>query len=448
MRPVWRLLLPVAPLAALAVVLISTMNRAPRGNVLLVVVDTLRADRLGAYGWHKNTSPHVDLLASQGALFEQMICQVPQTLPSFCSILTGTYPVTHSVRVNGLFALPSEPATLAEVFRRNGYRTAAFIAGFPLDSQFGAGRGFELYDDEMRSVRPMAGLERAPDGTFKWQGYTTTAFESTADVVAEQVMSWLDKHHDEPFFLMVHYFDPHHDYAPPARFRTLFPNPYSGEVAFVDEQFGRVLAKLDELALAEQTLVVFTADHGECLGEHGRYFHQSQLWNAALQIPCIIRWPGRVPAGTRISGSCRSVDIMPTILELAALPVPAQVQGTSLLAAMHTGETGDLAGYFENLYGKLEVTSGITRQGIQRGNWKYIYSQRDHPPPGGASERRELYDLSTDPEELVNLAGERPEQAEQLHNALAEFLRTQPAGEARTLAPDDETRAKLKALGY
>lgn len=441
------LLLGAALLLAVVVGYVVIGSDSPP-NVLLVVVDTLRADRLGCYGWNENTSPNLDRLASDGILFEKMICQVPQTLPSFCTILTGTHPVTHSVRVNGFFSLPSRAVTLAEVFRDEGYRTAAFIAGFPLDSRFGMDQGFETYSDEMKSHRPMLGLDEADNGAFDWLGHDTESFENTADVVTEQALRWLDEEDGRPFFAMVHFFDPHHDYAPPAAFRGKYRHPYSAEVAFTDQNLGRLMDRLREKGLEDDTLVIFTADHGECLGEHRRFFHQDQMVDAAIHIPFVARLPGKLPRDRRIPGICRSVDIMPTILDLAGLPLPEGIEGSTLVPDIGAGSAKDRICFFETLYGKLENDNGVTRLGIQDGNWKLVLNRLENPATGRGKEFIELYNLAADPDELNNLAAASVADRDRLRDLLGKFLKEHPPGRANVMAPDDATRRKLKALGY
>ncbi len=434
--------------ALLGTLLLWKGAREKPANVLLVVVDTLRADRLGCYGWQEETSPNIDALASGGVLFEKMICPVPQTLPSFCTLLTGTYPLTHGVRVNGIFSLPERAVTMAEIFKEGGYQTAAFIAGFPIDSRFGTNQGFDTYFEEMRSERPMQGLKKGEDGTFNWSGHSTPNFENTADIVTDEALRWLADRDDRPFFMMVHYFDPHHDYAPPEKFRAAFPHPYSGEVAFTDDQLGRLISELDRLGLSDDTLVVFTADHGECLGEHGRYFHQGQLSDAALHVPFVLRFPGRLPENRRIQGNCHSVDVMPTILEAVGLPLPTTFEGESLVPAFEKGSTESPPCYFESMYGKLEIKNGLSRQGMTHGAWKFVYNRLEEPGTGRVLQGIELYNLAEDPEELSNVEGKYPEVRSRLHGVLQTFLADHPEAEADPFVPDQGTVNKLKSLGY
>jgi len=420
----------------------------PRHNLVLVVVDTLRADHLGCYGWHEETSPNVDGLARDGVLFERMLCHVPQTLPSFCSLLTGTHPPTHGVRTNGIFSLPGSARTLAEVLRDEGYRTGAFVAGFPLDARFGIDQGFETYGDEMRTQRAHADRPDNED----WLGHGTSAFETSADLITDDALRWLDGGDGRPFFLLVHYFDPHHEYVPPEGY-TGFEHPYSGEVAFADAQLGRLLDRLDELGHRTDTLVAFTADHGECLGEHGRLQHQAVLFEAVLHVPFLLRLPSALGAdgpakGTRIEGTCGSVDVMPTLLELCRVPVPGTVEGTSLVPALEAGHTERDEAYFESLYGALEIDARVTRTGYARGPWKLIRNVARDPETGREAQAFELFNLAQDPDELRNLAQRRGPVVDKLRAALEEFERAHPPGSADVITPDSAVIEKLKALGY
>ncbi len=417
-------------------------------NVLLIVVDTLRADHLSCYGWGERTSPNIDRIASEGVLAERMICQAPQTLPSFCTILTGTYPPTHGVRANGRFALSPDAITAAELFREQGYRTGAILAGFPLDSRFGLDQGFESYDDEMTSHRPMAGMKEWDDGSFLWLGNSVENFENTADVVTGKAVRWLGDGDNRPFFLMVHYFDPHHDYAPPERFRGEFAHLYSGEVAFVDEQIGVLLDEIENEGIRRNTLVVITADHGECLGELGRYQHQEYLTEGALHVPFIASWPGVLSEGLRLKGLCRSVDILPTLCGLTGIESPERLEGVSLAGALERGRTGDPSCYSETLFGLLEGNTGRVRRGITSGRWRFIANERRRRGREPEKLGDELYDLETDPIEENNLMSSSPDERAEMKALLERFLREHPEKKAIPLRPDRDAMKKLKALGY
>ena len=415
-----------------------------RSNLLLVVFDTLRADRLGCYGWPAPTSPNIDRLAREGVLFERAMCHVPQTLPSLSSILTGTHPPTHGVRTNGIFSLADSATTLAETLGDQGYRTGAFVAGFPLDRRFGVSQGFETYGDVMRTpAQPPAAGEEGD-----WLGHGAQAMETRGDYITDDAIAWLEEGRgdDRPFFLMVHYFDPHHEYSPPEP-HTGFDHPYEGEIAFADAQLGRLLEHLERVGHAGDTLVAFTADHGECLGEYDRVQHQGVLVEATLRVPLVLHHPGRLPAGKRVRGLARSVDIMPTVLELLGAPVPAAVEGVSLVPSIERGRTGQREAYFETLYGLLEYDASVKRTGIVRGKWKLVHNQR-RDEVGRAFEIYELYHLSEDPDELQNLARERPRLVESLREALEAFEARHAGGEAEVVSPDAATLERLKALGY
>lgn len=439
----------VGPALAVALALgCGACGGQARPNLLLVVVDTLRADRLGSYGWHEPTSPHVDGLAREGVLFEQLHAQVPQTQPSFATLLTGTYPVTHGVRGNGLFALPQQATTLAELLHDAGYRTGAVVGGFPLDARFGLGQGFDDYLDEMKSSAPMRGLRVGADGRRLWAGHSVGNFESTAVQVADQAVHWLEQLRERPFFLMVHFFDPHHEYRPPEPFAHRFSHPYAGEVALVDRELGRLLGTLDTLGLAEDTLVVFTADHGECLGEWGRHNHQQYVTEATVHVPLVLRLPGVLPAGLRVRGLARTVDLLPTLLDLLGLPLPPWVQGRSLRGAIAAGETDVPFTYFETQWGRLEGSSGVTRQGVSDGRWKLVRAEAPARPGHPARVSLELFDLSRDPEETRDVAARYPEQLRRLSAELEGFVHTYPTGHADVLEPSPELVQHLKALGY
>lgn len=235
----------------------SASVQTARYNVLLVTIDTLRADRLGCYGYAGAATPVLDALAARGVRFATAIAHVPLTTPSHASILTGLTPLRHGVRDNGDFVLPDRIPTLAEAFHDAGYRTAAFVSGFPLDRRFGLARGFDTYDDHL------------PHGEDRRR---SAYVERPADQTTAAVRSWLEGGTPSPWFLWVHYFDPHSPYEPPPDFAARFAGrPYDGEVAFVDAQIGVLLALLEAKGLAPRTRVLVTADHGESLGEHGGF---------------------------------------------------------------------------------------------------------------------------------------------------------------------------------
>jgi arylsulfatase A-like enzyme/predicted Zn-dependent protease len=407
----------------------------PRLNVILVTFDTTRADHLGCYGYTSARTPTVDRLAAEGVLFEDAHSSVPLTAPSHSTILTGKFPMAHGVRDNGLFVLASEQHTLAEILKENGYRTGAAIGGFPLLAKYGLNQGFDFYDDRLspKYDSPLAGGPPKRD-TFSFE-------ERRAARVNEAVFDWLGTKtkKDEPFFLWVHYYDPHQPLNPPVPYDQLFADsPYDGEIAYVDESLGTLLDRLKRDGVYDRSLIVLTADHGEGLNEHSELTHSYLLYESTMHVPLVLRGPGVAP-GRRVPGRVRLVDVAPTVLDALGIPVPADMQGRSLEPLL-TGASQarvERTHYAETLSPRLSQSWGELRA-LYEGQWKYIHG----PKP-------ELFDLAADPKELHNLVTERPDQATAMREALAEFLRrNSPPGGTRMSPVDDETRARLEALGY
>ena len=344
-------------LIALAVAAIATigwrLSPFARGktirNVLLISIDTCRADHLSCYGYTRLATPHVDALARDGVRFTSVITPFPMTLPAHCSMLTGSYPETHGVQGN--FAhLAASNVTLAKAMRSAGYQTAAFVGGFPMSSQFGVGQGFETYDDQF-PVPKSAGLER----------------ERKAEEVSRLGMAWLNSHGSQPFFLFLHYYDPHYPYDPPPP----FPETYDGELAYVDGWIGKVIDKLRDLGLYDNTLVVLVGDHGEGLSERGELEHGFLIYQNTLRVPMIIRVPGG-PSGARVDENASLVDVVPTVLGFTGLKPAKQVQGIDL-SGWAMGAPGSKARrplYSESLWPELYGCCGL--YGVIDGNWKYI----------------------------------------------------------------------------
>jgi arylsulfatase A-like enzyme/tetratricopeptide (TPR) repeat protein len=405
--------------AALALLVASCSEDRPR-NVLLISIDTLRADHLGSYGFPEDTTPHLDALAREGARFENVFSPVPLTLPAHASLLTGTIPPLHGIHDNLSDGLGEERTTLAELFRGAGFRTGAIVSSFVLDSRFNLDQGFDTYDDEFEEEHKIAFLsERKGDETTRRAG------------------AWLESHRSEPFFLFLHYYDPHDDYAPPPPFDTRFASdPYAGEVAFVDQQVGEVLAKLENLGLSESTLVVVTGDHGEMLEEHGEATHGYFIYENALRVPLILRGQGLGPGV--VEQRIGLIDVAPTIASLMGLEFPAPVGGEDLSGWLRGGAPASprRPHYAEsvtpNRYYGLSSLFGIV---VDR--WKYI-----------ETERPELYDLETDPEESRNVIDAHPQVAAGMGSALEEMLAkaTAPSGNEAEL--DEEALRRLASLGY
>jgi len=421
----------IVALAAAAVAFLWQRGEGPNGssqnppNVLIISVDTLRADHLGVYGGDV-TTPTFDELGHNGIVFEKASSHAPLTLPTHASIVTGRYPIAHGVRDNGTFRLGDEERTLAEMFLDAGYRTAAFVGSFVLDSRFGLDQGFEVYDDQIpqESERVVSGDERR------------------ADQVLRAAWAWLRERGNVRWFALVHLYDPHWPYEPPTPFSDTYrERPYEGEVAYVDREVGIFLERLDRAGMLAGTLVVLTADHGEALGEHGERTHGQFAYESTLRVPLILYWKAGLPQGVRISTRVRLVDLAPTLLQLAGLPPLAGVQGESLLPLLSNPElqSSERDSYFEAVGFALQNASAPLT-GLYRGRYKYIHL----PLP-------ELYDLEADPKEQRNLVSERPDLHRQMKSALSRFVAesTAPASrEPSTVEVDEETRLRLAALGY
>jgi arylsulfatase A-like enzyme/Flp pilus assembly protein TadD len=387
-----------------------------RPNVLLVTIDTLRADRLGCYGYRAAATPVLDALAARGVRFTTAVAHAPLTAPSHASILTGLLPLGHGVRDNGSFVLPPSPPTLAEVFRDAGYRTAAFVSGFPLDHRFGFARGFEAYDDRMERGRDS---RRAP------------YVERTATEVTGAAVDWV-RTARPPWFVWVHYFDPHAPYEPPGDLAERFASsPYDGEIAFVDRQLGRLLTATE--AGPPRAFVLVTSDHGESLGEHGEATHGVFVYDATLRVPWVMAGPG-IPRGRVSPVVARGIDVAPTLLDYAGLRIPQGMQGRPLRPAADGKEMKDAPAYAESLFCRLNL-GWAELHAWRTAQWKLI----DAP-------RAELYDLGADPGETRDVSAGRTEDARALGSALRQALEAQ-SPDAST-APGPEVRERLRALGY
>ncbi len=390
-------------------------------NVLLVTLDTTRADRLGAYGYDKARTPALDALAKNGVRFANAYCEVPMTLPSHCSILTGTGPLYHKVHNNGTYYLNKDIVTLTERLKARGYATGAFVSSFNVDSRFGLGKGFEVFDDRFREDEMMK--------TFRSErraGETTAAF-----------LRWLDGRGDGPFFSWIHYYDPHTPYKPPSPFREQLADPYDGEIAYMDECFGKVLARLREKNLLERTLIVVAADHGEAFGERGELGHGVFIYDVTMKVPLLIHAPKNLPAGLVVASRVRLMDIMPTVLDALKMPAGKEVQGTSLLPYIEGRRKDDLPCYMESYY-PLETYGWSELVGLVDGDWKFIRAPRP-----------ELYDLKSDPAEMRDLVQKQAGRASGMMRELKDMIAASASdiGQSRRkLSREEEER--LRSLGY
>ncbi len=384
-------------------------------DLLLVTVDTLRADALGSYGNRTAATPWIDKLAAGGVRFDRAHAQNVVTLPSHANILAGRYPFAHGVRDNAGFRFPQTIETLATLLKARGYRTGAFVSAFPLDSRFGLGRGFDEYDDRLGGSARPAFLEQERAGT---------------ETVA-RARAWLARESGRPSLCWVHIYEPHFPYAAPEPFASRFSdNPYAGEVAAADSALGPLLQPLLDAGRSGRTLVVFTADHGESLGDHGEATHGVFAYESTLRVPLILYSPGTLPPAVD-QRPARHVDILPTILDVLSIPIPPGLDGVSLTARSAAGTDANRT-YFEALSGALNRGWAPVRGAVDRG-LKYI----DLPIP-------ELYDLAGDPKEEHNLVDGRPDDARRLKAFVAQFPNDRP----QAAAEDDATADRLRSLGY
>jgi len=392
-------------------------------DVILISVDTLRADHLGCYGDRDASTPVLDALAGRGTRFAHVVAPAPLTLPSHGSLLTGVTPLRHGVHDNVGFVFGSSVPTLAERFRDAGYRTQAFVSGFPLERRFGLARGFEGYDDR---------FTRGGDAA------RPAAVERRADETVAAVDTWLREDPsipERPLFLWIHFFDPHAPYEPPDPFKTRFgERPYDGEVAFVDAQIGVLLDHLKRSRPGRRSLVAVTADHGEGLGEHGEETHGLFVYDSTIRVPLILQGGG-IPAGGVIESMVRLVDVAPTLLDVVNLPATTGLDGVSLRPMLtKTSAVESAPAYVESLFGRL-CCGWAPLRGWRDEQWMLI----DAP-------RVELYDTANDPGQLHNIAADRPSDVARLKRALAHAVRQESPSSTGSTRRD--TLAQLQALGY
>jgi arylsulfatase A-like enzyme/Tfp pilus assembly protein PilF len=391
-------------------------------NVLLITLDTMRADRIGAYGWSKARTPNIDALAAGGVRFANAYCPAPLTLPSHCSILTGTYPLYHKVRNNGSYYLAPEAVTLAERLRDRGFRTSAFVASFNVDSRFGVDQGFAVYDDRVDDEQMLK--------TFR--------SERRGDKVADAFIRWLEGNAESRFFSWVHFFDPHMPHDPPSPYKEEFAgNLYDGEVAFMDHELGRVIDALRTKGVLDRTLVVIAGDHGEALGEKEELDHGIFIYDGTMKVPMIFYANKRLPGSLVIDSRIRLIDLMPSVLDMLKIPLNPEVQGESLLPFIEGSKNGDLTCYLESYY-PPETFGWSELVGIIDGNWKFIRAPRS-----------ELYDLKTDAKEEKDIASREARTATLLNRKLEDIIKAETSKAApgrRTLSRDEEDR--LRSLGY
>lgn len=421
-------------LLVLVLTLVATVGCRPKvrrekANVLLITIDTLRADRLGAYGYPYIQTPVIDGLADEGILFERVMTAVPLTLPSHTTIMTGLYPPSHGVRDNSRFQVPEKITTLAEILRDKGYRTSAVIGAYVLDRNFKLNQGFEMYDD---SGMTKEGIEKS-----------VLFPERPADKVTDHALAWLvDRKKSEPFFMWVHYYDPHAVYRPPPPFdKEYATSKYDGEIAFVDTQLKRLLEGVRKASGNLPLLVVLVADHGESLGEHGEMSHGVFVYNSSIHVPLIISCPAMLPKGMRIAAQVRTVDVAPTILDMLGFAVPGWMQGESLISLVE-GKNPD-----KDRPAYMETELPLFQYG-----WSDLVALSEHGYVYIESPRPELYNIKSDFAQKYDLADIQPDKVRRMGNLLKSLERKiswdsyQHA--ARSENSSIDASEKLAALGY
>jgi arylsulfatase A-like enzyme/tetratricopeptide (TPR) repeat protein len=402
---------------------LAARRPAPAGlNVVVVTLDTLRADRLGCYGFRGIETPNIDAVASEGILFEQATSTVPLTLPSHTSIFTGLIPPHHGVRDNGGFFVEAKTTTLAERMREGGYTTGAFVGAWVLDSRWGLDQGFDVYSDRF--------------DLSKYKVVNLGTVQKKGDEVMDLALAWLEGVKAKKFFAWVHLYDPHTPYEPPEPFLSRYPDQkYLGEIAYTDHVVGRLLAWLKSAGVWDRTILVLLSDHGESLGEHGENTHTFFVYDATQHVPLVVRTPWGDRGRSRAQVS--TVDLMPTVLDLVGLPPQPGIDGRSLARlVLHPVTDAPGVAYSETYFTRFHFGWQHLRS-LRDGQWKYI----EAPTP-------ELYDVRQDPGETRNVYKTFSRRAEDLRLRLVRM-----AGSGVQAAPDEasldpETLQRLSALGY
>ena len=420
----------IAPLVGAGVLLAAAAlawrlfhGAAPSGpNLLLITIDTLRADHVGAYGAPSGATPTLDAFAAGGTRFDQVQTAVPLTGPSHATILTGVYPPSHGVRGNVVFTLGSDHPTLATRLKRRGYRTAAFVGAYPVAAAFGFGQGFDTFDEEFHETSAIdQGAERR------------------ANEVADAALKWLGgAGSTAPFFAWLHFYDPHAPYTPPSPYAERFAGrPYDGEIAFADAQVGRVLDALRASGHDRDTIVMVLADHGEGLGDHHELTHAVLTYQSTMRVPFIIAGPG-IAAGRVVSARVGTIDLVPTALALVGAAADTSLLGRDLRPLIAGGSLASDPLYQESLFGRLNC-HWATLRGWVKDDWKLIT---------GAGP--ELYNLADDPREERNLASAEPDRVRRMTDDLQRGLqRFAPGGDrAQPRAVSVEQEERLRSLGY
>jgi arylsulfatase A-like enzyme/Tfp pilus assembly protein PilF len=391
-------------------------------NVVLITIDTLRADHLPAYGYTKVKTPNLDRIAADGFKFAHAYAHVPLTFPSHACILTGRLPISHGVRDNGGYHLQDSELTLAEILKSNGYSTAGFVSAFILDSAFNIQQGFDFYYDHFDSA--------------EFQDVDPRSIQRKAEDTVVEAEHWLDQNARKKFFAWIHFYDPHDPYDPPEPYRSEYASvPYDGEIAYTDAAVGKILSKLEATGQLNRTIVIVTGDHGESLGEHNESTHGMFIYNATMHVPLFIQLPGE--KGKTIDQVVRHIDLEPTILDLVGIQIPATVNGASLISILDGKEKKERFAYGESLYSHLHY-GWAALQGVTSLKYKYIQA----PKP-------EFYNLEKDFSETQNLASQNGSLAGVLKSELQDMISKYASKDLQGPGKiDPDVAEKLRSLGY
>ena len=432
-------------------------------NVLLVTIDTLRADRIGTYGFGPAHTPVLDQIAREGVRFDHAICQLPQTDPSHTALMTGLYASTSGVRVHMVDKLRQGAQTAATIFQSAGYQTAGFYSWLSLDGQHcGLNQGFQTYEGYVfdvgatssntphtplpasyQELKSAVSIAKTADLSVSSPSAYELIYDGRSDVTNQAVLAWLDAHVSQgPFFLWVHYFDPHVPYSPPVGYDHIWgldyrgsidgafttigqvyagklqPTPadiarieelYQGEIAFADAQLGQLLDHLKQLGAKDDTIITVTGDHGESFGEHGDWIHGLKVFETEIRVPLLMRFPGRIPAGINVTAPAQHIDVLPTLLDLTGLTAKQPLQGTSLLPVIGQDANGTSRVAFTELANEAFVSV------LSWGDWKLIRNN--------ANDQLQLYNLNLDEAEQQNLAGDQMRITAELHARLLDLMK-------------------------
>jgi choline-sulfatase len=437
-----------------------TLKQAPlettHPSILLVTIDTLRADHCSTYGYSQPTTPRLDAIAKRGARLETAYAPMATTAPSHATMFTSLLPRAHGMLKNGQVLAPQH-RRLAEVLHAKGYKTAAFVSSFAVDERFGLGPGFATYQDDFDRAR-------GSDAVVDWEGHSAPAvFERRADETRALVVEWLRSHGyldaapiDAPFFVWVHFMDPHHPYSPPREERaaiTVAPPgeglqlaiaDYDAEVRFADREMGAIFDALETAGRFDQVITIVVGDHGEGLMQHGHMFHGLTIYEETVRVPFVFHWPWGLTRPHVIEQPVQIVDLAPTVLELAGMPPESAFEGVNLAPILRGQDAADSERpvFLERRFYETPEVQGFrvagSKVGVRVGRWKYIEARDEGT--------YELYDLVSDPGEKQNLYEKERARADELARVLRAWADEPVASPAAPVSPEDAER--LRALGY